>query len=168
MIKIHLAEPADAGAILALQKLAYQSEAKLYNDWSLPALTQTAESLLDEFAHGIVLKAMSGEQLVGSVRAQSAAGRCAIGRLVVDPGHQGRGIGSMLLREIEARFDDVQKYELFTGSKSEANIRLYQRHGYAVTRTEPLSPTVAITFLEKRRDRIQNPSRTPTQAHPSP
>jgi ribosomal protein S18 acetylase RimI-like enzyme len=158
VIKIHLAEPTDAGAILALQKLAYQSEARLYDDWSLPALTQTIESLLDELAHSVVLKAMSGDHLVGSVRAKSDAGICAIGRLAVHPGHQGQGIGSLLLREIEARFDEVEKYELFTGSKSEANIRLYQRHGYAVTRTEPLSPAVAITFLEKRRDRIPNPS----------
>ena len=41
------------------------------------------------------------------------------------------------------------KFELFSGSKSEANIRLYQRHGYTVTRTESLSPTMLITFLEK-------------------
>lgn len=31
----------DAAAILALQKLAYQSEARLYDDYSLPPLTQT-------------------------------------------------------------------------------------------------------------------------------
>ena len=47
MISILPAEPQDARAILGLQKLAYQSEARLYNDWSLPPLAQTLESLLD-------------------------------------------------------------------------------------------------------------------------
>jgi hypothetical protein len=43
----------------------------------------------------------------------------------------------------------VARFELFTGSKSEANIRLYQRHGYTITRTSQLSPTVSIVFMEK-------------------
>ena len=76
-------------------------------------------------------------------------GTCAIGRLIVHPGFQAKGIGSKLLADIESRFPEVTKYELFTGSKSEANIRLYQRHGYTITRTQPLCATVSITFLEK-------------------
>lgn len=42
---ITAASPADAAAILALQKLAYQSEARLYNDFSIPPLLQTLEEL---------------------------------------------------------------------------------------------------------------------------
>lgn len=143
------AEPKDAEAILALQKLAYQSEAKLYGDWSLPPLTQSIDALLEEFAGCAILKAMSGEHIVGSVRAKAALGVCAIGRLVVHPDFQGRGIGSRLLQEIEACFPDVSKYELFTGSRSEGNIRLYQRHGYRISRTQEVSPTMSLTFMEK-------------------
>lgn len=146
---INAASTEDAEAILMLQKLAYQSEARLYDDWSLPPLTQTIDSLRDEFTNSIILKATSGERLVGSVRARQTGDVCAIGRLVVHPELQGQGIGSQLLRSIEARFDRVAKYELFTGSKSEGNIRLYQRHGYTITRTEPLSQTVSIVFMEK-------------------
>ena len=149
MLTISAARPEDAQAVLALQKLAYQSEARLYDDWSLPALTQTLESLREEFAASAVLKAAIDQRIVGSVRAKVTAGTCGIGRLVVDPAFQGRGIGSKLLLAIEARFQGVARFELFTGSKSAANIRLYQRHGYVITRTQPLSAAVAITFLEK-------------------
>ena len=83
MIAISRAEPSDARAILDLQKLAYQSEAKLYNDWSLPAVTQSLESLLDEFGNSIFLKAIAADQIVGSVRAKASMGTCAIGRLIV-------------------------------------------------------------------------------------
>jgi GNAT superfamily N-acetyltransferase len=148
------AASADAEAILALQKLAYQSEARLYNDWSLAPLTQSLESLLEEFTHSIVLRATLGERLVGSVRARRNGDTCCIGRLIVHPELQGQGIGSQLLRSIEAKFKDVSKFELFTGSRSEANIHLYQRHGYAITRTQTLSPTVSLVFLEKRAKEI--------------
>lgn len=149
MLSICRAEPQDAGEILELQKLAYQSEARLYNDWSLPPLTQTIESLIEEFGDSIILKADSNGRIVGSVRAQAACGVCLIGRLIVHPDFQSQGIGSQLLQAIEAEFPEVSKFELFTGSKSEANIRLYQRHGYTISRTQELSLAVLLVFLEK-------------------
>ena len=149
MVTISHAAPKDAEDILALQILAYQSEAVLYNDWSIPPLTQTIESLREEFPTSIILKATVGEQIVGSVRAKIAGGTCAIGRLIVHPEFQRKGIGSRLLQTIERSCNGVAKFELFTGSKSESNIRLYQRAGYCTTRTQLLSPKVSITFLEK-------------------
>ena len=150
-IAITEATTADAAAILALQKLAYQSEAKLYNDWSLPPLTQTIESLLKEFESNIILKAMAGDRIVGSVRGSADGETCRIGRLIVHPEMQRQGIGSQLLRSIEERFPAVLKYELFTGDRSAANLRLYQRHGYRTARTERVSAGLTLVFLERRR-----------------
>ncbi len=150
MTVISQASQQDAEAILALQKLAYQSEAGLYNDWSLPPLTQSIKSLCEEFANSIILKAITGERIVGSVRAKVTDGVCVIGRLVVHPDFQGQGIGSMLLKAVESHCPGSSKYELFTGSKSEGNIRLYRRHGYAVVRTQVISPTLSLVFMEKQ------------------
>lgn len=141
----------DAEDILALQKLAYESEARLYNDWTLPPLTQTLPSLLDEFATSVLLKAMEGDRLVGSVRARESEGLCQIGRLIVQPQLQGQGIGTMLLRHIESAFPQARVFELFTGSRSEGNLRLYERLGYRRSREKVLSPAVTLVFLEKRR-----------------
>ncbi|MBM9616078.1 GNAT family N-acetyltransferase [Desulfobulbus rhabdoformis] len=149
-VSIRLAELQDAPAILQLQKLAYESEARLYNDWSIPPLTQTLASLEGEFQTHTVLKAALGEQLVGTVRTITEHAVCSIGRLAVLPEFQGQGIGSKLLRAAENEAKDTGKFELFTGAKSEANIRLYQRHGYNVVRTEVLSPAVSLVFMEKR------------------
>jgi ribosomal protein S18 acetylase RimI-like enzyme len=81
--------------------------------------------------------------------AQRSAGVCHIGRLIVHPDFQRNGIGTRLLRAIEAQFPAAEKYELFTGSLSHANIRLYQRHGYAVQREQALSATVTLVFMAK-------------------
>ena len=149
MLTVERALLDDAPDILALQKLAYQSEAALYNDWSIPPLAQSLESLIEEFSTSIVLKAVAEGQIVGSVRARSHNDKCEIGRLIVHPAFQRRGIGSRLLKTIEDQFSTITRFELFTGSKSESNIRLYQRAGYQVTHTQPLSPAVSITYLEK-------------------
>ena len=149
MIEISRAVLDDAENILALQKLAYQSEAILYNDWSIPPLMQTIESLREEFSSQIILRATVGGRIVGSVRAKVTGETGAIGRLIVHPEFQGRGIGSRLLQTIERSCDSAKRFELFTGSKSENNIRLYQRAGYRITKTQLLSPSVSIIFLEK-------------------
>jgi GNAT superfamily N-acetyltransferase len=149
MLEILPAELADAEAIIQLQRLAYQSEAERYNDWSLPALTQTVESLQAEFAQQIILKAVKNEEIVGSVRAFMQKEVCKIGRLIVHPHHQRQGIGSQLLRSAETRHEQARLFELFTGSKSLDNIRLYQKHGYTISHSQQLSPGVELVFLQK-------------------
>lgn len=142
---------ADAPAILALQHQAYQSEARLYQDWTLPPLTQTLAELEAEFDAFTVLKAEQDGRLVGSVRARREGDVWAIGRLVVAPGQQGRGIGTRLLGAIEALAGDARRCVLFTGSRSVANLRLYQRLGYSVTHTVAVNARLALTYLEKIR-----------------
>ena len=149
MISIQLAEQKDLKEILNLQKLAYESEARLYNDWSLPALTQDIESILVEFSNSVFLKALNKNKIVGSIRAKTVSNICEIGRLIVHPEHQRLGIGTQLLEAIEKTSAKAHRYELFTGSLSEGNIRLYQRNGYVITETKPLSKTISITYMEK-------------------
>jgi len=139
----------DAEAILSLQKRAYESEARLYDDWSIPPMVQSLESMRDELASLHVLKAVDGDALVGSVRARVEGGVGHIGRLIVEPALQGRGIGSALLRAMEAQLAQCRQFELFTGSRSEANVRLYRRHGYEVTGNRELSPTVTLILMRK-------------------
>ena len=47
----------DAEEILKLQKLAYLSEVEIYNDYSIPPLTQTIKEIEVEFKDYIFLKA---------------------------------------------------------------------------------------------------------------
>lgn len=150
-ISIAQASPDDAAEILALQKTAYQSEAKLNDDWTIPPLTQTLPEILSEFKTKIFLKAVCEDKIVGSVRAFLDSGTCQVGRLIVHPDFLGKGIGTLLMGRIETAFSRAERFELFTGIKSINNIRLYQRFGYREYREEDLSQKVRLVFMEKRR-----------------
>jgi ribosomal protein S18 acetylase RimI-like enzyme len=146
-------EPAaldDAPAILLLQKLAYHSEAALYDDYTIPPLTQSLESMQADFHRQMILKAALDGEIVGSVRGYARDGTCYIGRLIVHPDYQNHGLGTRLLRAIEVHFGNVQRYELFTGDRSTRNLHLYQKAGYRVLRTEQVTDIMTLVYLEKK------------------
>ena len=74
---------------------------------------------------------------------------CKIGRLVVLAEHRGKGRGAALLHAIEKAFPLAERFELFTGSASPDNIRLYERAGYRQFAAEPASRTYCLVYLEK-------------------
>lgn len=138
----------DLPAILQLQYLAYQSEAILLQNFSIPPLKQTLADIEAEFERGVVLKAEEDGAIVGSVRAYCENGTTRIGKLIVDPAYQGRGIGTALLSAVE-QASSAPRYELFTSSKSEKNIRLYERAGYVRYAEETVNPVLRFVYLEK-------------------
>ena len=150
MVIIEQADSGDAGVILDIQKTAYQSEAELHNDFNIPPLNQTLEEIREDFDRQFFLRAVVDGEIVGSVRAYEEEGTCYIGRLIVRPEHQGRGIGTMLMQEIEESFSQAERFELFTGHRSERNLHLYDKLGYEVFKEEPLHADLILVYLEKR------------------
>ena len=146
---ITTATEADAPVILALQRLAYRSEAERYSDDKLPPLAETVDQIRAEFGHRLILKAVDNGLIVGSVRAHLEGDTCHIGRLIVHPDRQGRGLGTALLSEVEVRFPEAHRFELFTGTQSVRNIRLYESLGYVAFKEEVVSPRVTLVYLEK-------------------
>ena len=148
-LKIEEAEFIDAGEILDLQKIAYLDEARLYCDYEIPPLVQTLEQIMTDFQTHLYLKAVLNGLIIGSVRGIQIADTCNIGRLIVHPEYQNRGIGTLLMISIETKFSGVARYELFTGNRSQKNLYLYGKLGYRITRTEALSSKVTLVFMEK-------------------
>ncbi len=149
-MKIELAKMEDAPNILALQKLAYRSEAEIYNDFSIPPLTQTLEELLGEFETHTVFKALLDTDLVGSVRTRVKGNTCYVGRLIVHPRVQNQGVGSLLMAYVEKHHPGVERFELFTGHRSLRNLYLYRKLGYKEFKRQKINDRLVFVFMEKR------------------
>ncbi|MBN1680209.1 MAG: GNAT family N-acetyltransferase [Anaerolineae bacterium] len=146
---IERADTADVPDLLALQKLAYRSEAAIYDDYTIPPLTQTLDEIGVDFERQIYLKATVNGEIVGAVRGYIDQGTCYVGRLIVHPDHQNQGIGTRLIGAIEAHFDGAARFELFTGFRSERNLYLYQKLGYREYRRAAVTPALELVYLEK-------------------
>ena len=169
------AQKSDAPQILALQKAAYQSEAKVYGDDGLPALQQTLEELENEFDrrpnretsylgargtqgdpekdtdHIVFLKAVLQGKIIGAVRGFALDESAYLSRVIVHPYYQGRGIGRQLTEEIERAFPNAKRFEIFTGHRSERNLHQFRKLGYQEFKTEPFTPAITWVYLQKER-----------------
>ena len=134
-VEVRLVEPADAGELFTLQRACWVQEQQDNPGVTIPALEESLGDLREWIATDTVLVARSAGRLVGAVRARLHPGPDGdvwdIGRLMVAPDLQGRGLGRALLARIEAQAPSTATgFELFTGVGSARNQKLYKKAGY--------------------------------------
>jgi ribosomal protein S18 acetylase RimI-like enzyme len=135
--------PVHRGRLFTTAALLAEGEHEIENwhrqGWAAVDMeTATTLAVATHFGMDRFLKVIEDGQLVGSVRAFQDEEACHVERLVVHPDYGRRGIGLALLKMIETCFPAARRFELFTGQKSESNIRLYERIGYRGVRQERL------------------------------
>ena len=97
----------------------------------------------------MILKAVDeAGVIIGSVRAHEQGDTLYIGKLMVLPEKQGRGIGTQLLVAIE-KSCPKPRYELFTSNISIRNMNLYEGLGYRRFREEQVTPELCFVYMEK-------------------
>lgn len=147
--------PEDLEELLRGQRMAFLKEVERYDDWRMPPLVETSAQAQQQLDRGVtMLKAVHDGCIVGSVRGSLAGDTAHIGRLYVLPAAQRGGLARALMARVEELLGAAQRYELFTGDRSEENLSLYQRQGYAPTgRSEPVelqqSPPYRMVWLDK-------------------
>ncbi|AGF79469.1 acetyltransferase, N-acetylglutamate synthase [Desulfocapsa sulfexigens DSM 10523] len=148
-IQIEIASKNDANEILEIQKSAFLGQAAIYNNYELPPLTQSLESIENEFGEKTFLKVVINGQIIGAVRFKQKEGIVTIDRIVVKPEYQNKGIGTLLLKQIEKIATNPKSYQLFTGNKSSRNIHLYEKSGYKVIKKETTNQGIELLKMEK-------------------
>ena len=139
----------DAGEVLTVQRAAFVSEAAIYGSVDMPPLTQTLPELEAELRSESGFTARIDGRLVGAIRYVEQDDLLLIGRIAIAPDMQGAGIGRTLLEAAE-QASEASVAELFTGSLSEANIRLYKSCGYEEHVRVPDGDGTEQVFLRKR------------------
>ena len=151
--------PADAGEIYTLQRACWLQELEANPGVEIPALRES----LDDVRRGLgewtvmVAREPSTGRLVGAVRGRvDSHGEWDIGRIMVAPDIQGRGLGRALLELVEGLAPtDVTTYVLFTGAGSTGNLRMYKKAGFRL-RPDRTAPPGAVVLTKKAPQRISS------------
>lgn len=142
--------PADAPELLVLQRCCWLGEGRVNDTWDIPPLVETLDDVRASYSVWRTWVVRSHGRLIASVRGRvDEDGTWEVGRLMVAPDWQGRGLGRVLLEYAEqAAPPEVTDLWLITGAQSARNIRLYKRAGYRVV---PGSPYPGTVLMRKRR-----------------
>lgn len=132
-LRIDVVDADSAGELLTVRRAAFVTEAQLYDDPHIPALTQSLEELRADLARPdvVTIGGWLAGRLAGSVRVELEANRALLGRLAVAPDLQGQGIGMKLIMAV-LQFLPEQTEEVwaFTGQDSKQSLSLYAKHGF--------------------------------------
>ena len=141
----------DLKLILQLQREAFYQVAVAENNFEIKPMLQTYEQICEDYEKKLFLKYVVDGEIVGSVRAFiNENTECEIGRLIVKPKFQGKGIGSELMKAIESECADATVFSVFTSKSSEPTIRLYKKLGYSVVRELSEDNTVMVIMEKKK------------------
>ncbi len=148
-VDISIAAPEDSPELVRILKAAFMIEAKRYHKFDIPPLLETEENFAASFANLTIYKAEQNGKIVGSVNTRVENNTCYIGRLVVDPEIHNQGVGKQLMARAEADNPHVSRFELYTGYRSEKNIRFYEKQGYKIYDQKMYEPDFGMVFMEK-------------------
>ena len=153
-LDITLARASDAGELTTLQRACWVSEARANDTHDIPPLVESVDDVAQGMRDWQTWVVREGGRLVGSVRTRSHPDDATvwqIGRLMVAPDLQGRGLGRALLAHAEAQAPSgTAAYWLNTGHRSERNLRTYRKAGYRVQPGEGTYPGT-VDLLKPRR-----------------
>jgi tRNA (guanine37-N1)-methyltransferase len=152
-LEIRLATRADAGELFTLTRACWLQELWANPGVLIPALEESFEDAVRGVDEWTTYVAVTGGRIVGSTRGRVTGDGTVwdVGRVMVAPDLQGRGLGRYLLALAEdAAPDHVTSYELWTGARSVENIRMYKRAGYRLQGPAP-GPPGAVVMTKPRR-----------------
>jgi GNAT superfamily N-acetyltransferase len=131
-MKLRPFESSDAGLLAAVSRRAFDNDV-LHGapakggppgydsaDWQIETARAATAYLVIEV----------GGSVVGGVIVFASGGDYWIGRMFIDPDHQGRGYGSAALAQLELEYPDAIRWALETPPWNERNHRFYEKAGY--------------------------------------
>jgi ribosomal protein S18 acetylase RimI-like enzyme len=141
---IHIAqidhrEPAIAAKIRAILELAYEQEAIAMGSVRLAEYDETVDEI--QGSNEFFLGAMEAGELLGSlsIGPDDELNQISISTLVVDPKHQRKGVGRMLLADALQRARGMV-VSVCTGANNLPALRLYQEFGFTEYRRGSIGP----------------------------
>jgi ribosomal protein S18 acetylase RimI-like enzyme len=127
---------ADAGGILRCLEQAFAPYHDSYTPLAFTHTVLTEETLRLRFTQMEILAAADdSDRVIGTVAYKVEGDEGHVRGMAVLPGHQGSGVASVLLRQLESNLRDLQCSAIIldTTEPLQRAIRFYERNGFRAT-----------------------------------
>jgi GNAT superfamily N-acetyltransferase len=135
------AEPADLEDLVELRAVVMRPDLERLGRYDAHRVRQR---LRDGFSPEHTQIIEIGGQLAGSIAVRPAGDRRWLEHFYLAPEHQGRGLGSAVLRRVLDRTDGTVWLNVLQGSPAR---KMYERHGFVVENEDPVDVFMVRKFL---------------------
>ncbi|MBC7268358.1 MAG: GNAT family N-acetyltransferase [Streptomyces sp.] len=146
------AEAVDVEAVAELRARVMRADLERLGRYDEQRVRQR---LRDSFSPRYTSIVMVDGALAGSVTVRPADGRQWLEHFYLSPRHQGRGLGSAVLRTVLGRADEQGATVALNVLRGSAARRLYARHGFVVESQDPID-----VFMVRSPARASGPDRS--------
>jgi len=148
-MRIGLATIQDVPELLELQHQTFGPQCIELGWEDAPPMTESLEQAYEDFAQYMTLKVQNDEgRIIGSIRGNVTEGSLYMGRLMVLPEYQRRGIGKQLFGEIQRLLVHNRAW-LCTCKQVPAPYEFYLREGFRPFKNEIVGPGLTWVYMEK-------------------
>ncbi|NUU61151.1 GNAT family N-acetyltransferase [Paenibacillus agri] len=148
--RIDLQDEMTVDDLWSLQHKAYRLEAELIGFHEIPPLMETRDMLRQspEIFYGCHDHAC---ELMGAVAVEEESpGKLTITRMMVNPGHFRKGVGSALLEYVFEKYSEMEQFIVSTGKLNLPAVALYTKHGFVQVGVEEVAPGVELVEFYRR------------------
>jgi ribosomal protein S18 acetylase RimI-like enzyme len=146
-LALRRATAADAEAIRALVRACYAKWVPLIGREPKPMTADYGRAIREH----LVYLHQPPEGLIGVLELIRQPDFLLVENVAVSPAAQGRGLGRALMAEAERVAHDLvlREMRLYTNARFEANIRLYEAIGYAISERAPIPGGGEVVWMRK-------------------
>lgn len=147
---LRFAKESELAKLTSMSKRAFDSDIDYGSKGGGPTGYDSVEWHSERYEENNLYALVIGDMLVGGAVLQKQEKRLFIHRIFIDPTHFRKGYGLILMREIEALFEDVEVFFLDTPQWNIRTNSFYQKCGYVEVGKEA-TPWFDLILYEKRR-----------------
>lgn len=150
-LKIARTHSGEAAALLEIQKEAFQSDLKKYQDYDSSPAAETLEFFKYKLKHSYHYTIFADNKIIGGVCVVKVTDdHYRLFRIFLSRKYQNRGIGAKVLPYIEKKYPQAKKWSLDTPKDNPVTRHFYEKYGYKKTKEYKVNERLTLVEYEKK------------------
>ncbi|WP_057913721.1 GNAT family N-acetyltransferase [Peribacillus muralis] len=135
--------------LLTIQKKAFAEDYKLYEDHDTTPVNETPEKLVENIENAIHYTILSNNNIIGAIDLRKKDNMILLDKLFIANEYQNKGLGTKIMKLIEAEFALIKVWRLYTPYLNKRNQYFYEKFGYEKIGEVQLSEKLLLFKYEK-------------------
>jgi ribosomal protein S18 acetylase RimI-like enzyme len=146
-IKVSRTQLDEAECLWKIQKEAFQPDLDKYQDFETSPATEPLKYFVHRILNSHHYSVYVGDDIAGGINIiRFPQSHCRLHQIYIKPSLQNKGLGTLVIKQIEKYFPTAKKWSLYTPEDNLRNHHFYEKLGFK--KTNELKVNEKLTLIE--------------------